>query len=272
VIETRTEILQRAERRVRLEKIRNAATALLALLVIGWAFGASQINPFLLVEKAPYMWDIIRETLAPNWDALDRVLARGVETLQIAILGTFFGMLIAIPLSFVAARNLMRVNPVTRALYYVVRATMSIIRSVPTLIWALLFVSGVGLGPFPGVLAITIFSVGLMSKLFSEAVEAIDWGQVEAITATGATPLAVVRYGVVPQVVPYMVSHLLYTFEVNVHSATVLGIVGAGGIGFLLVQYIGIFDFHRAGTALLVTVLLTLTIDYSSAALRRRII
>jgi phosphonate transport system permease protein len=143
---------------------------------------------------------------------------------------------------------------------------------VPTLIWALLFVSGVGFGPFPGVLAITVFSVGLMSKLFSEAVEAIDWGQVEAITATGATPLAVVRYGVVPQVVPYMISHLLYTFEVNVHSATILGIVGAGGIGYLLLQYIEIFEFHSAGTALLVTVLLTLTIDYSSAALRRRII
>jgi phosphonate transport system permease protein len=271
-METKAAILQRAEERVRAEKIRNAGVATVILVVVAVTFWKSDIRPLLLVEKAPYMWNIVADMFTPGWDVLPRVAARGLETLQIAILGTFTAMLIAAPLSFVMARNLMRGNPITTAVYYVVRALMSVIRSVPTLVYGLLFVSGVGFGPFAGVLAETVFAVGLMSKLFSEAVEAIDWGQVEAITATGASSLAVVRYGVVPQVVPYMVSHLLYTLEVNFHSATVLGIVGAGGIGFLLLQYIETFDFHHTGTALLVTIVLTLTIDYSSGWVRRRII
>jgi len=269
---TRAEILRRAEQRVRVERMRNTAIGLAVLIVLLVTIQASEIRPLLLVEKAPYMWSIVSDMFTPGWDVLPRVWARAVETLQIAILGTFAGMLIAAPLSFVAARNLMRGNPVTAAIYFVVRAAMSIIRSIPTLVYGLLFVSGVGLGPFAGVLAETVFSAGLMSKLFSEAIEAIDWGQVEAITATGASPVGVARYGVVPQVIPYLVSQMLYAFEVNTHSATILGIVGAGGIGFLLLQYIETFDFHHTGTALLVTILLTMVIDYSSAAIRRRII
>jgi phosphonate transport system permease protein len=261
---THAEILQRAEQRVRAEKVRNTSIGLVVLVVLLVTVRASEIRPFLLVEKAPYMWSIVADMFTPGWDVLPRVWARALETLQIAILGTVAGMLIAAPLSFVAA--------VTAAIYFGVRAAMSVIRSIPTLVYGLLFVSGVGFGPFPGVLALTVFSAGLMSKLFSEAIEAIDSGQVEAITATGASPVGVVRYGVFPQVIPYLVSQMLYAFEVNVHSATILGIVGAGGIGFLLLQYIETFDFHHTGTALLVTVLLTMTIDYSSAAIRRRII
>ena len=111
-----------------------------------------------------------------------------------------------------------------------------------------------------------------MSKLFSEAIEAIDWGQVEALTATGANPVQVVVHGVFPQVTPYLVAHLLYTFEVNVHSALILGAIGAGGLGFLFIQYSEQLDYPSEAMLLYVAIVMTLVIDYSSAAIRRRII
>lgn len=195
-----------------------------------------------------------------------------LETLAEAVLGTTLGAVVAIPLSFVAAGNLMRRNPLGTVIYFLVRTFMSVIRAVPTLFWGILFVTSIGLGAFPGVLAISLFSLGLMSKLFSEAIEAIDWGQVEALTATGANPLQVLMHGVGPQVLPYMIAHLLYTFEVNVHSATIVGIVGGGGVGFLFLQYIEQFQYPQEAMVIIVVVLMTMAIDYSSATIRRRII
>ncbi len=195
-----------------------------------------------------------------------------LETLAEAVLGTTLGAVVAIPLSFVAAGNLMRRNPLGTLIYFLVRALMSVIRAVPTLFWGILFVTSIGLGAFPGVLAISLFSLGLMSKLFSEAIEAIDWGQVEALTATGANPVQVLVHGVGPQVLPYMIAHLLYTFEVNVHSATIVGIVGGGGVGFLFLQYIEQFQYAQEAMVIIVVVLMTLAIDYPPAPIRRRII
>ncbi len=166
----------------------------------------------------------------------------------------------------------MRRNPAGTAVYFGMRTFMSIVRSVPTLFWGILFVTSIGLGPFPGVLAIALFSLGLMSKLFSEAIEAIEWGQVEALTATGANPPQVLIHGVLPQVLPYMIAHLLYTFEVNVHSATILGLIGGGGVGFLFSQYIEQFQYSQEAMVIIVVVVMTMAIDYSSAAIRRRII
>ena len=171
-----------------------------------------------------------------------------------------------------AAGNLMRRNPLGSAIYFLVRTLMSVIRAVPTLFWGILFVTSIGLGAFPGVMAVSLFSVGLMSKLFSEAIEAIDWGQVEALTATGANPVQVLMHGVGPQVLPYMIAHLLYTFEVNVHSATILGIIGGGGIGFLFLQYIEQFQYQQEAMVIIVVIAMTMAIDYSSATIRRRII
>jgi len=143
---------------------------------------------------------------------------------------------------------------------------------VPTLFWGLLFVAAVGIGQFPGVLAITVFSSGLLAKLYSEAIEAIDWGQIEAVTATGANPWQVLIFAIVPQFFPYFVAHTLYSWEVNVHSATILGAVGAGGLGFVALEYINQFAFRKTGMVLLVTLAMTLVIDYGSAYLRSKII
>jgi phosphonate transport system permease protein len=275
------ELIEEAGRQARLERARNLVIAAVFLAVVYASSLKTEIQPQLFIQKGGQMARILVGFLHPDF-AIVRPgsghYSEGliehfvIETLAIAVVGTVIGTVVAIPVSFLAARNLMRRNAAATAVYYGVRTVMSVVRSVPTLFWGLLFVTTVSLGPFPGVLAVAIFSFGLMSKLFSEAIEAIDWGQVEALTATGASFPQVIVNGVLPQVTPYLVAHLLYTFEVNVHSATVLGIVGAGGVGFLLIQYIEQFLYEDTAMLLIVVILMTVTIDNASAALRRRII
>src|SRR5207249_8190602 len=130
--------------------------------------------------------------------------------------------------------------------YVSCRTIINVIRSIPDLFWALVFVATVGLGPFPGVLALTMFAFGMLGKLYSEAIESIDPGPLEAITATGASRTQVVVFGVVPQIVPYFVAHTLYAWEINVRVATVVGMVGAGGLGFLLRTYMSYFQYRPA--------------------------
>jgi phosphonate transport system permease protein len=192
-------------------------------------------------------------------------------TLEMAVIGTILGSLVSAPISFLGARNLLGRNPVTAPIYYVTRFILSVVRSIPTLIWGLMAIS-FGLGHFPGVIALSIFSFGLTAKLYSEAIEAIDWGPVEAVTAAGANPLHTLIFGVVPQVVPYFIAHFLYCLEVNVHSSVVLGLIGAGGLGLIVNEYIATFHWEEASTVLIVTIVMTLSIDYGSAYIRGRVV
>ncbi len=281
-------LMAEAERRVRAERSRNLALGVVLAVLLVATYRATEFSFGDLITRAPNMGRILAGFLHPDFSLVvpgqpgtfvefgflnvGLVPHFALQTLEEAILGTALGSVIAIPLSFVAAGNLMRRNPLGTGIYFLVRTLMSVVRAVPTLFWGILFVTSIGLGPFPGVMAISLFSVGLMSKLFSEAIEAIDWGQVEALTATGANPVQVLVHGVGPQVLPYGIAHLLYTFEVNVHSATIVGIVGGGGIGFLFLQYIEQFQYAQEAMVLIVTIVMTMGIDYSSAALRRRII
>jgi phosphonate transport system permease protein len=274
-------LMQEAARRVRVERSRNLGLGVALLVILVVTYRATEFSPGQLVRGASNMTRILVAFTHPDFEIVrpgSGGFAEGLvphfvlETLAIAVLGTSLGALLAVPLSFLAAGNLMRRNPAGSAVYFLTRMLMSVIRAVPTIFWGLLFVTAVGLGAFSGVLAVTIFSIGLMSKLFSEAIEAIDLGQVEALTATGASQLQVLVNGVMPQVLPYLIANLLYTFEVNVHSATILGLIGAGGIGFLFGQYIGQFLYADEAMVLIVVILVTMAIDYSSAAIRRRII
>ena len=208
----------------------------------------------------------------PRWSiAGDTIRTYAWISLEMAILGTLGGAVLAAPVSFLAARNLMGRHPLTRPLYYVLRLLFSCVRAIPTLIWGLIAVS-FALSHFPGVIALTIFSFGLLAKLYSEAIEAIDWGQIEAVTATGANPVQVIVFAAVPQVVPYFVAHTLYALEVNIHSAVVLGLIGAGGLGLVINEYIGSFAWSQASMVLIITIVMTLTIDYGSAYIRSRIV
>ncbi len=190
------------------------------------------------------------------------------ETIQMAIVGTLGAVLMALPMSLLAARN---TSP-HPALYQGARLVLNFLRSVPELVYALLFVAAVGLGPFTGVMALAFGSVGSLSRVFAEAIEQIDPAQVNAVRATGAGGLQTFIYSVLPQAVPLFISYTIIYFESNVRHATILGYVGAGGVGFLLFKYTGTSDYDKLLGAALVLVVAVTVIDRFSSRLRQRFI
>ncbi len=205
-------------------------------------------------------------------DTLVTSLGRIGETILLALMGTVFGVLFSVPLSFLGARNLMGASPIGQAVYWVVRLIFTITRSIEVLILGVIMVVIVGIGSYAGVLAIVVHSIGSLGKLYSEAIEGIEPGPVEAITATGADRLSTVVYGVVPQVVPTFLAVTIYWWDHNVRMSTVLGLVGGGGIGYLLIQYMQLLQFNQAATVLWLIVIVVTAMDYASAAIRSRLI
>jgi phosphonate transport system permease protein len=236
----------------------------LLLAVIAWDIDA---NPARLVRGLPWMWDFVRRMVPPDPRVLPAALKGAVGTIEIALLGTGLAAALAVPLGFLSARN---VAP--PGVYYAMRTALNFFRSIDTLVYALLFVAAVGLGPFPGMLAVVAYTTTSLAKLYSETVEGIDPGPVDAIRTTGATRLQVLRFGVLPQVLPLFLSYVLYRFESNVRAATVLGFVGAGGIGLYLQTYLRMIDYPAASTVLLVTVVMVMVVDFASARIRARLV
>jgi phosphonate transport system permease protein len=200
------------------------------------------------------------------------VLDRMVETVFLALMGTTMGVLFAVPLSFLGARNLTAHIPGGGALYWLTRAVFNLTRSIEALVLAIIFTVWVGLGPFAGVLALGVHSIASLGKLYSEAIESIDTGPIEAIMATGASGLQIVRYAVVPQIVPQFIAFTIYRWDINVRFSTVIGFVGGGGIGFVLQQYINLLQWRQAATALWMIALVVALLDYGSAVVRQRIL
>jgi phosphonate transport system permease protein len=243
------------------------AAVFVAVLVLAWLVWDTGADPVRLARGLPWIADFVRRMLPPDLRVLPSALAGALTTVQIALLGTAVAAALALPLGFASARN---VAP--PALFYPARAGLNLFRSVDTLVYALVFVAAVGLGPFPGVLAVIAYTTTSLAKLYSEAIEGIDPGPVDAITATGATRLQILRYGVLPQVLPLFLSYILYRLETNIRAATVLGFVGAGGIGFYLQTYLRMIDYRAASTALLVTIAMVMVVDAASSRLRARLI
>jgi phosphonate transport system permease protein len=193
-----------------------------------------------------------------------------IETIFLGMMATVYGIILAVPVSFLAARNMMSGSRLTVAVYYLTRTILNIVRAIEPLIWALIAVVWVGLGPFAGIIALTIHSVAALGKLYSESIESIDDGPVEAIQATGATGLQVIMFGVVPQIVPPFISFSIYRWDINVRMSTVIGLVGGGGIGFLLIQYIRLLDYRSAGIAVWFIAITVAILDFVSAEIRQR--
>jgi phosphonate transport system permease protein len=194
-----------------------------------------------------------------------------VETIFLALMATTMGVLIAMPLSFLGARNLMTGSRSGTFIYYGVRTGLNILRSIEPLILAILFVVWVGIGPFAGVLALGLHSIASLGKLFSEQIESIDTGPVEAITAVGAKPVQIIFFGVLPQVLLPFLALSFYRWDINVRMSTIIGFVGGGGIGFLLQQWINLLKYNEAGTALLAIAIVVITLDTLSSKIRQRI-
>jgi phosphonate transport system permease protein len=194
------------------------------------------------------------------------------ETLVLALLSTTIGAIMAIPFSFLAARNLMLGNPISMVVYYLMRAILNVTRSIEALILAIIFVVIVGLGPFPGMIALTIHTTAALGKLYSEVIEGIDPGPIEAIRSTGANFFQVLRYGVIPQIVPPLVSLTVYRWDINVRTSTIIGFVGGGGIGFFLYQWINLRDFNAVSTSFIAIAIIVVTMDLVSAKVRERLV
>ena len=195
-----------------------------------------------------------------------------IETIFIGMMATFFGIILALPVSFFAARNLMSASPITLAIYFLTRTILNIIRSIEPLIWAIIFVIIVGLGPFAGIMALTIHSIAALGKLYSESIESIDPGPIEAIQATGANWLQVVIFAVVPQIVPPFVSFTIYRWDINIRMSTIIGFVGGGGIGFLLSQWIRLLEYRAAGIAVWFIAITVAILDFVSSEVRQRFV
>jgi phosphonate transport system permease protein len=243
------------------------AAVFVALVVVGWTVWDTGADPMRLVRGLPWIADFLRRMLPPDLAVLPAAIKGALLTVEIALLGTVTAAVLALPLGFLSARN---VAP--PPVFYPARTVLNLFRSVDTLVYALIFVAAVGLGPFPGVLAVVAYTTTSLAKLYSEAIEGIEPGPVDAITATGATRLQVLRYGVLPQVLPLFLSYILYRLETNIRAATVLGFVGAGGIGFYLQTYLRMIDYPAASTALLVTIVMVMVVDAVSSKVRARLV
>ena len=243
-----------------------AAWAVILALFL-WSAWATEVSLWRSVEGVPFVLDFLRRMLPPDPSVLGHALRGATQTLQIAIVGTGIAAILALPAGFLAARN---VSPSWH--FYIARSILNMFRAVDTLVYALIFVAAVGLGPFPGVLAVVAYTATVLAKLYSEAIESIDPGPVEAVAATGATQLQLLRWGILPQLVPQFLSFTLYRFETNIRAAAILGFVGAGGIGFYIQTYLRMLNYPAASTVLLVLIALVMAVDFASSRLRARLV
>ena len=225
-----------------------------------------QARPQDLVTGAYGMYDIIRRSMPPDFSQFGHELIPALETVDIGIFGTVAGVILALPLAVLAARNTSPARP----LYALSRGVIAMARAVPDLVWALLFVTAVGLGPFPGALAISVHSVGMLGRLFAEVIEDMDMGPVEALRMTGASGGQVFSHAVVPSVLPSLLGIALYRLDENIRSSLVLGFVGAGGIGFELLSAMNLFQYRTVSLLLLMTFVIVIAAERMSAALRKR--
>jgi phosphonate transport system permease protein len=237
------------------------------VLILMWAWKGAEMNPALLIEDSGNMWELLADFFPPDFSEWELYAEEMIITLQIAIWGTLLAIITAIPFGILSSENL-----VPAWVYQPIRRLMDSARAINELVFAMLFVVAVGLGPFAGVMALFIHTTGVLAKLFSEAVEAIETQPVEGVRATGANSIHEVIYGVIPQVMPLWISYSLYRFESNLRSATVLGIVGAGGIGVLLWESIRGFSYPEAAAIILIIIVSVTVVDMLSQLIRKRFI
>ena len=264
-----TDSLERLRQRAADERpgwLRYLAWALL-LAVLAWAWRGAEIRPLDLLKDSGNIGTYAREFFPPDFSDWRIYAKEMVVTVHIAIWGTVLAVIAAVPMGLLCSGNI-----APGWLHQPVRRLMDACRAINEMVFAMLFIVAVGLGPFAGVLALAVHTTGTLAKLFSEAVEAIDPRPVEGIRATGAHKLVEIVYGVIPQVLPLWLSFTLYRFESNVRSASVVGMVGAGGIGVVLFEVIRSFQYAQTCALLIILAVTVTLIDMLSATLRHRFI
>ena len=235
--------------------------------LIVWSFYGSEFSGALFWKGIPEIIRFFGRMLPPNWSVWDVLIRASIETLQTTIAGTFLGAIFAYPLGLLAASNW---SPMW--VHLPIKGLLAFIRSIPLLLLALLFVSAVGLGPFPGVLALAVHSAGVLARFVAEEIESTDQKPILDLEGTGASPVQIIQHGLVPLVLPQMVAHLAIRFEMNLRDSTILGLVGAGGLGFYVFLYVKQFQWEKAGVLCLAIILLVIIGELASWQIRRRLI
>jgi phosphonate transport system permease protein len=252
------------------QRTKHIATALV-VVVVAWAALTVDVK----IERLPDLPGALARIFgrmflepSPEWSYFGDAFGSMMESVQIAWLGTIIGAILSLPLAFFGARNI-----TSRLVSNVIRQVLNAIRAIPEILVAVVvFIPMVGLGAYPGMLAIGVHSVGTLGKLSAEVIEGINPGPVEAARAAGGRPLQIQRWGVLPQVLPEIIAFWLYRFEINIRASAILGAVGAGGVGEALVQSLIYRRYDRAGMLIIVIIVVTILIDTASGSLRRRII
>ena len=224
-------------------------------------------NPVDFVEGIPNLVIIAEEMTQVEPKLFETAFWSMLETIEMAFIGTMIGVVIAMPLSILAARNLN-----SKWVYAPIRALLAAIRTFPSILWAIIFVIMVGLGPFAGVLAIIMYTIGFIAKLQYESIETIDSDPMDAVTSIGVSKWQLIRYVVIPESAPHLLSQILYMFDYNVRQTSILGLVGAGGIGFYIINYIKFFEYGKAAVFMLVVLATVLVIDWISVKIRDKYI
>ena len=250
----------------------------IAVLAIGFKIldiDLSRSNPSymgqVLLQLVQFDWSVMtpQNEFETFWDTAGGLM---IVTIFLGIMGTAFALIVAVPMSFLGARNIMAGNPITNGIYVAVRLLFTIIRSIDVLIVVLIVLPLFGLGNASGVFALAFHNVGVMGKLYSEAIEGIDAGPAEAMTATGANRFQVIWAAIVPQLVNPFISFTIYRLDTNVRLANVIGLVGGGGIGVALFQNIQLLRYHTAGTFILLIIITVAAMDFISAQVRKRLV
>ena len=240
---------------------------LLAIAIVVQMLVVVEARPQDLLTGAHGMADLIRRAMPPDFAQLPAAFWPTLQTIDIALFGTMMGIALAVPLALLAAANM---TP-SRYAYYAARAIIGLARAVPDLVWALLFVTAVGLGPFPGGLALGVHSVGMLGRLFAETIEQMDMAPIQALELTGARRIQVFTHGIVPTLLPALLGISLYRLDENIRSSLVLGFVGAGGIGFQLLSAMNLFQYQEVSLLLIIIFVVVLGAERISAALRERL-
>ncbi len=258
---------QEAQRRAR--RTTKALIWGVAVVAVLWFAGAQiGLNPLALVKGLPFMADFFSRMFPPDLTHLSLLGDATLETVQIAIWGTLIAIVFSVPLALLGARNTSP-HPVV---FHVTRLFLNALRAINELVFALIFVAAVGLGPFAGVLAIALHATGMLAKFCAEEIEGVDKGPVEAMQATGAGRMQVILFGMIPQVVPAFISYSIYRFDVSIRAATILGLVGAGGLGFSLIKTMKLFKYHETATCILVIFLIVFVSDWVCSRVRARVL
>ena len=240
--------------------------AVILLMVFGFSYYTGLFDPARLFEGVPSILELMAEGFPPNFSAALTWLMPLLDTLAMSVAGTALALMLALPLGFMGARN----TAPNTVVYQIARTTLNVLRSIPELIMGIIFVAAVGFGALPGVLALGLHSVGMVGKFISESIEHVADEPIEAVRAAGATPMQVIVHGVLPQVLPQIADVTIYRWEYNFRASTVMGMVGAGGIGFELMGSLRLMQYREVSALLLVILATVTVVDAIGIHLRKR--